>query len=218
VADTAPKLDLARLVGDHHEVLYRYAFRLTGSVPDAEDLTQQTFLVAQQKLQQVREAESVRGWLFTVLRNGYLKSFRKQVPLSAASVDLDIESVPAQMVDRPIDSDELQRALGQLPEEFKLVVMMFYFEQRSYREIAEGLSVPLGTVMSRLSRAKACLRRLLDPPQRSPAVGSEMSGQTENRIQSESFSEKSTEKVVPIEKVAAAEKLVSPPKRPLAAR
>src|SRR6516225_4025132 len=69
-------LDLPRLVADHAEVLYRYAFRLTGSVADAEDLTQQTFLIAHQKLSQVREPAGARGWLFAVLRRVYLKSQR----------------------------------------------------------------------------------------------------------------------------------------------
>lgn len=78
-SDTRP--DLASLVVEHHAVLYRYAFRLSGSAADAEDLTQQAFLVAQQKLDQVRSAECVRSWLFTVLRNCYLRSFRKRVPL-----------------------------------------------------------------------------------------------------------------------------------------
>ena len=163
MADPVPKLDLANLVEEHHQVLYRYAFRLTGAVPEAEDLTQQTFLVAQQKLAQVREAASVRGWLFAVLRNCYLKGFRKPSPLCATSLDLDVESIAAADVDQPLDREALQNAIGRLPEEFKLVVLMFYFEELSYREIAAQLSVPLGTVMSRLSRAKSVLRRLLEP-------------------------------------------------------
>jgi RNA polymerase sigma-70 factor (ECF subfamily) len=161
LADAVPKLDLARLVDDHHEILYRYAFRLTGCAADAEDLAQQTFLVAQQKLSQLRDAESARGWLFTILRNCYLKGFRKRNPLTAGSIDLDIDSLPAEVIDRPIDSDELQQALNELSDEFKIVVTLFYFEERSYREIAELLALPQGTVMSRLSRAKACLRRRL---------------------------------------------------------
>ncbi len=195
MADTAPKPDLARLVGDHHEVLYRYAFRLTGSVPDAEDLTQQTFLIAQQKLAQVRAEESLRGWLFTVLRNCYLKGFRKPTPLSAASLDLDIDSIAGptgtgqtgagqtgagqtgagQTGAGPLDSEELQRALDELPDEFKLVVTLFYFEEHSYREIAALLALPIGTVMSRLSRAKAHLRRRLRVPGE-PAPATQKSG------------------------------------------
>ncbi len=171
MVDPAPKLDLASLVMEHHGVLYRYAFRLTGSVAEAEDLTQQTFLVAQQKLAQVRSAESVRGWLFAVLRNRYLKGFRKPQPVPASSLDLDVESIAAADVERPIDSEALQAAIGRLPEEFRLVVLMFYFEELSYREIAAELEVPLGTVMSRLSRAKCSLRRLLAPEEQQPSAG-----------------------------------------------
>jgi RNA polymerase sigma-70 factor (ECF subfamily) len=155
--------DITQLVLDHHEILYRYAYRLTGSVADAEDLTQQTFLVAHEKLGQVRQADCVRGWLFTVLRNGYLKNCRRTVPLTAASLGFDLDTVAAKADDRPFDSEELQQALGELADEFKLVLLLFYFEQRSYREIAEILQVPIGTVMSRLSRAKAHLRSKLFP-------------------------------------------------------
>jgi len=168
VAESAPNSNLVRLVDEHHEVLYRYAFRLTGSVPDAEDLAQQTFLLAQQKLDQLRQAENARGWLFAILRNCYLKGFRKRMPIAAASVDLDVDTIPAAVIDGsldgPIDAEKLQLALNELSAEFRLVVMMFYFEERSYREMAEILDVPLGTIMSRLSRAKACLRRQLFEP------------------------------------------------------
>jgi RNA polymerase sigma-70 factor, ECF subfamily len=158
--------DITQLVVDHHEVLYRYAYRLTGCVADAEDLTQQTFLVAHQKLGQVRQADSVRGWLFTVLRNGYLKNCRRTVPVAAVSLGFDLDTVAAKPDDRPldetpIDGEQLQKVLAELADEFKLVLLMFYFEQRSYREIAEILQVPIGTVMSRLSRAKVHLRSKL---------------------------------------------------------
>ena len=92
----ASRPDITQLVLDHHEILYRYAYRLTGSVADAEDLTQQTFLVAHEKLGQVRQADSVRGWLFTVLRNGYLKNRRRTVPVAAASLGFDLDTVRGQ--------------------------------------------------------------------------------------------------------------------------
>ncbi|HTU25107.1 MAG TPA: RNA polymerase sigma factor, partial [Pirellulales bacterium] len=158
----AVPLDITQLVLDHHEILYRYAYRLTGSAADAEDLTQQTFLVAHQKLDQVRSAACVRGWLFTVLRNGYFKSRRRTLPLAAASLGFDLDTIAAAAVkERPIDSVELGRALAELTDEFKLVLLLFYFEQRSYREIADILDLPIGTVMSRLSRAKGHLRAKL---------------------------------------------------------
>ena len=88
------ELDLPRLVADHTEELYRYAYRLTGSVADAEDLTQQTFLIAHQKLSQVREPSGARGWLFAVLRRAYLRSQRTTRRLPLAGVTFDVEAVP----------------------------------------------------------------------------------------------------------------------------
>jgi RNA polymerase sigma-70 factor (ECF subfamily) len=155
-------LDITRLVADHHAVLYRYAYRLSGSAADAEDLTQQTFLAAHVKLDQLRSAEAGRGWLFSILRNCYLKTRRKRTPLPAASVELDVNGLPDRRYEEStIDRERLQAAIDELSDEFKLVVLMFYFEGRSYREISVALNLPIGTVMSRLSRAKGHLRRRL---------------------------------------------------------
>jgi RNA polymerase sigma-70 factor, ECF subfamily len=153
-------LAISQLVADHHQALYRYAYRLTGCVPDAEDLVQQVFLVAQQKLDQVRDANCVRGWLFAVLRNAYFKCHRKRLALPVTA-EFDVHSVPQPPSETPIDSDELQAAINALSDDFKVVVLMFYFEHRPYREIADLLNVPIGTIMSRLARAKAQLRNLL---------------------------------------------------------
>jgi RNA polymerase sigma-70 factor (ECF subfamily) len=153
-------LDIQSLVVQHHRDVYRYAYRLTGNQPDAEDLTQQTFLIAQQRLNQLRAAERVVGWLFAIVRNCYLKSERKRQPLSAESIDLDLDEIP-DVAESPIDSQALQAALNRLPDDFKLVLVMFYFENCSYKEIAAQLNIPIGTVMSRLTRAKSRLRRQL---------------------------------------------------------
>jgi RNA polymerase sigma-70 factor, ECF subfamily len=169
MADPGPPLDVAQLVRDHHEVLYRYAYRLCGSVADAEDLTQQVFLTAQQKCGQLRDSGCVRAWLFTILRNCYAKSFRGRLPLSPT--ELDLNELPDDEVERSIDSERLQAAINSLCEEFKLVVLLFYFEQRPYREIADILEIPMGTVMSRLARAKSQLRQaLVEPPAPAGAV------------------------------------------------
>jgi RNA polymerase sigma factor (sigma-70 family) len=168
---------LAQLVADHHQALYRYAYRLSGSASDAEDLTQQVFLIAQQKLNQVRDAAGVRGWLFTVLRNCFLKSRQRRQALPIA--DVDCNEIPEKAPQQPIDGGELQQAIDTLGDDFKLVVMMFYFEHRSYREIAESLDVPLGTVMSRLARAKAHLRhRLAEPEQPTKPIAAHQPGST----------------------------------------
>lgn len=156
-------LDIRVLVRDFHRDVYRYAFRLTGRQPDAEDLTQQTFLIAQQRLHQVRQPERVVSWLFAILRSCYLKAERKSTPLVATNIDLDVEGIPDSLAETSIDEERLQAAIDDLPDEFKLVLVMFYFEECSYKEIADQLQIPIGTVMSRLTRAKGRLRcRLLE--------------------------------------------------------
>lgn len=162
MAENRPALDIAELVSEHHAAVYRYAYRLTGAECDAEDLTQQTFLAAQLKLGQLRGAEHGRSWLYAILRNNYLKMRRKRIPFPAASVELDVDSIPEDLPEMAdIDPERLQAALNELPDEFKLPVLLFYFEGCSYREIAEKLGTPPGTIMSRLSRAKGHLRARL---------------------------------------------------------
>jgi len=151
--------DVRRYVSEHYHALYGYAFRLSGSEVDAEDLVQQTFLIAQQRGHQIQKAEAARSWLYTVLRNCFFKQLRKapSIVLDENALDLDglAEVLPQE---EWFDREELQNALDQLPADYRVVVVMFYYEQCSYREIAEKLEVPLGTVMSRLSRAKRRLR------------------------------------------------------------
>ena len=151
---------VADLIGQHYELLYRVSFRLTGSVADAEDLTQQTFLTAQQKLEQLRQTESAKSWLLAILRHHF---FRNRSRAAKQSVRLD--SLPEPMSSTPksdgFDSEELQAALNDLAEEFRVPLVLFYFHELSYQDIAAELSIPLGTVMSRLSRGKEHLRRRL---------------------------------------------------------
>ncbi len=156
--------NMIELVRQHHSLLYRYAYRLSGSAADAEDLTQETYLQACRKIDQLRDPGSAKGWLCTILRNRYLKRLRDkdhpEVPLGSA-----LESIPetksTEAATFGIDSDQLQTALGMLPEPFRSPLILFYFEEFSYQEIADQMQVPVGTVMSRLSRAKAHLRQEL---------------------------------------------------------
>ena len=156
-------LQIQQLVHDHYQSVYRYAYRLSGTAVDAEDLTQQAFMIAQQKLHQVREVEKIDRWLFVVLRSCFLKSHRRQRPTTAAAIELNVDEIPAKISDaeNDIDLELLQSAIDDLPENFRLVVLMFYFEQLSYKEIAAALDISIGTVMSRLSRAKGRIRRRL---------------------------------------------------------
>jgi RNA polymerase sigma-70 factor (ECF subfamily) len=162
-----------RLVEEYETSLYRYAYRLTGSSADAEDLTQEAFLKAHQKLGQLRDAGRVRPWLFSILRNEYLHRARDEqhcVSLDAAG-DL-AEPMPEPLPD--IDPEQLQAALNELKEVYRTPLILFYFEGFGYRDIAEQMDMPIGTVMSRLARAKAHLRaRLLPPAEEVAANGHE---------------------------------------------
>lgn len=152
---------LDRLVDAHYAALYRYAFRLSGSAADAEDLTQETFCKAQSSLGQLREASRARGWLFRILRNIYLQRIRQQpvLPLSLDHAGEVPEPTPDPLP--PVDAEQLQRALDEIPELYRTPIILYYFEDFSYRDIADQMDVPLGTVMSRLARAKAWLRSRL---------------------------------------------------------
>lgn len=154
-------IGLGQLVDTYHAALYRYAYRLTGSAADAEDLTQQVFLIAAQKLEQVRNARSIGAWLYAVLRNSYLREERRLSLERTVNLPIDLEELPEQVLEDEIDREQLQLALNELPDEYRLIVLMFYFEDCTYREIAERLELPIGTVMSRLSRGKGHLRRHL---------------------------------------------------------
>ena len=170
MADEPGRIDVAQLVAEYHQAVYRYAYRLSGSVPDAEDLTQQVFLIVQEKLGQLRNVERAQSWLFAILRNCFLKACQRRRPVPAADLQLDVDTVPAEIPhEGEIDRERLQEALGQLPAPFRVVLVMFYFEECSYRQIAEELDLPIGTVMSRLARAKRHLRSRLLEPQQPPA-------------------------------------------------
>ena len=157
-------MDIEELIDQHHATLYRYAYRLTGRVEDAEDLTQQVFLLAQQKLHQIRDPTKSRSLLFTVLRTCFLKTCRKRTEIPATGMAMEIDKIPANVpVGDEIDRERLQQAINELPETFRLVLLMYYFEECSYKEIATQLEIEIGTVMSRLSRAKARLRYQLIP-------------------------------------------------------
>jgi len=170
MADERSRPDIAQLVAEHHQAVYGYAYRLTGSVHDAEDLTQQVFLAAQRKIGQLRSIDMAKSWLFAILRNCFLKDRQRRRPILAADLELRIDTIPAAPQKEEIDRDRLQDALNQLPDAFRLATVMFYFEECSYKEIAERLDVPIGTVMSRLARARANLRSMLLKPEKESVI------------------------------------------------
>jgi RNA polymerase sigma-70 factor (ECF subfamily) len=160
MADGTRAVRMTELVEQFGELLYRYAYRLTGNATDAEDLTQQTFLRAQQKCHQLRDLSAARWWLCSIMRNSFLTSRRHSgVMKSLEGIDeSELVDLPPEAIVAP---EELQRALLELSEEFRSPLIMYYFDEFSYQEIADQMGVPIGTVMSRLSRGKAFLRRHL---------------------------------------------------------
>lgn len=162
--------DLAQLAADHHAAVYRYAYRLAGRQADAEDLTQQTFLRAQKCLHQLRDPQAAQGWLFAILRSCWQAALRTDRRTPVALLGGDVEALPDEWESDEIDEQEIQAAIQELAPEFRAVLLLFYFEECSYREIAEKLQLPIGTVMSRLSRAKSHLRARLNPEERAGDV------------------------------------------------
>jgi RNA polymerase sigma-70 factor (ECF subfamily) len=160
-----------KLVEEHYASLYRYAYRLSGSAADAEDLTQDAFCQAQRKLGQLRDWDRAKAWLFSILRNAYLHRLRAHKRDHEVSLD-GVGDLPQRLPEPlpEVDPPRLQQALNELPEAFRTPIVLYYFEEFSYRAIAEQMELPLGTVMSRLARAKAHLRsRLLGPAADAPA-------------------------------------------------
>jgi RNA polymerase sigma-70 factor (ECF subfamily) len=154
-------VSLTELAVRHYAIVYRYAFRLCGRAHEAEDLTQQAFLTAHRRLHQLRDADCAKAWLCTILRNLFLTRVSSNRLPRSISLQNAPEPVDEVSADAVIDPGDLQNVLNELPEEFRTPLILFYFKEFTYREIAEQMEIPIGTVMSRLARAKSFLRRRL---------------------------------------------------------
>jgi RNA polymerase sigma factor (sigma-70 family) len=156
--------NFTRLVDAHYAPLYRFGLSLARNSADAGDLVQQTFFIWATKGHGLREASKVKSWLFTTLYREFLRGRRREARVSS------IEDLPpggqelaAEDVDRAVrlDAAAVVAALQTVDEIFRAPLTLFYLEDMSYQEIAATLDVPVGTVMSRLSRGKAQLRSAL---------------------------------------------------------
>jgi len=156
-------LDFERLVEDYYMPLYRFALSLSRKESDAADLTQQTFFLWASKGHQLLDKSKVKTWLFTSLYREFLGRKRQQdrfVDAESTAEVISAQAIPATVVDQ-LDGDIVQRALLDLDEAFRAPLTLFYLQQHSYKEIAEMLEIPIGTVMSRISRGKDQLRKVL---------------------------------------------------------
>lgn len=151
------------------EVLYRVARSLTGQAADAEDLVQDTLVRAFRSIERF-DGQYPRAWLLTILRNVERNRHRKRHPELLDNPDQDIEQIDVgrhaedgpehEIVDRRLDS-EVEHAFRDLPDRYRQVMALVDIEGFSYIEAAEALGVPIGTVMSRLHRARKRIRKHL---------------------------------------------------------
>lgn len=160
---TAAQIEFEELVSSHYQALYQFAFSLTRSESDASDLTQQTFYVFAVKGHQLRDHTKAKTWLFTTLHRQFLEACRRQIRFPHFEfTDVDSE-LPTISPERLTQSDSMQvlRALSRVDHIYQSAVSLFYLEECSYKEVAEILRVPIGTVKSRIARGLAQLQKLL---------------------------------------------------------
>ena len=160
---TVTEVDYEQAVNSFYEPLYGFAYSLSGNENDACELTQETFARLLSKSAQMREESKLKSWLFTTLYRVFLgwKSRERRLPhFEISSVEHEIPPVAAELVDM-MERDTVRDALLKIDERYRVPLMLYYLEEHSYEEIAELLEIPIGTVMSRLSRAKVLMRQCL---------------------------------------------------------
>jgi RNA polymerase sigma-70 factor, ECF subfamily len=156
--------------------LYGAALRLTRNPADAEDLVQETYLRAFRGFSGFREGTNLKAWLYRILTNGFINTYRKKQrePVTVEGPDdleewylfdrlgaLNVEGSAEEAVLEQIPDEEVKRALESLPENFRIPVLLADVEGFSYKEIAEIMDSPVGTVMSRLHRGRKALEKAL---------------------------------------------------------
>jgi RNA polymerase sigma-70 factor (ECF subfamily) len=155
--------------------LYSAALRMTRNPTDAEDLVQETFLRAYRGFASFQEGTNLRAWMYRILTNTFINSYRKRQrePLTVSEEDVEdwylydklgesgVEPSAEAEVIAGMPDEDVQRALEALPEVFRLAVLLADVEGFSYKEIAEILDIPIGTVMSRLHRGRRALEKAL---------------------------------------------------------
>lgn len=171
---------------EHIDLLYAVALRLTRNPADAEDLTQNTFVKALRFHDKFKEGTYIKAWLLTILRNTFINEYRRKsrrpIEVELSGLEAAPDSLPdaettfklnhgqredlLELVDDPV-----RKAVEELPDDFREAVIMADLEDMSYKEIADIMKCPLGTVMSRLYRGRKLLRDALEDYARGHGVG-----------------------------------------------
>ena len=155
--------EFEKLVKLYYRDLYRFGFNLTGSEADACDLTQETFYIWAKKGHQLKDPTSVKRWLFKTLHREFLQICRRQDRFSHELINeaaQDLPHVAAEVVNR-MDAQTLLQTLDQIDQDYRTPLVLYYIEDLSYKEIGDTLEIPIGTVQSRIARAKIKLLQLL---------------------------------------------------------
>ncbi len=156
-------MDKREHIATHIPQLRRYARALTGDYTAAEDLVQDTLERAWKRIGLWRFGSNLRSWLFTIMHNLYVNQLKAESRKQTQAVEqgaLDLSVRPTQ--EQRLELRDLNRALRQLSNEQREVLLLVGLEQMSYEEVSKILAVPIGTVMSRLSRGREQLRTLMD--------------------------------------------------------
>ena len=154
-------MDYEQIVALHHENLYRFAFSLAGNADDAAELTQETYVRLLTKGGQLRDLARVKNWLFTTLYRifiGWKRHATRFQHFEIASVENQLPAITTEIADE-MDGESVMETALELEEHFRAPLVLYYLQSLNYREIAQVLDVPIGTVMSRLSRGKDILRQ-----------------------------------------------------------
>lgn len=154
--------EFSDLVDAHYQALFRFGMSLTRNVDRASDLVQETFCIWAAKNEQLRDRSKAKTWLFTTLHREFLSQRRRASRFSDEPLDENAMAATAGTEDdaeRQMDGGRAMELLGRLDETYRAPIALFYLQQHSYKEIAEILDIPIGTVMSRLSRGKEMLRK-----------------------------------------------------------
>jgi len=151
------------LVDDHGPALYRTAYRLTGDVHEAEDMVQEAFRSAWKSRRNYEEGRGDRAWLVSILRRRVIDRLRKKKPPLAIDPSLQEQQQSVEPHDPFADqySDEMQRALARLSDDLRESLLLVVVGELTHQEVADELGIPLGTVLSRVSRARTRLREFL---------------------------------------------------------